>query len=90
MTTGRQFCDELLEIVGPVEAARISTVLSRWAGRVVHIPARSTVDQRTRLAKELLAKQVAPQQVAMELREQFGITLRTAQRDIASLRKRHR
>lgn len=68
------------------KAAAIS-VLAKWAGSTIYLPMDSKSDRRQRAAENMLANGMEASEVANALRHRFGVSIRTAHRDVSSARK---
>lgn len=64
-----------------------TTVLYRWAGNTVYIPAESRADRRRRAAMNMLANGMPTPDVARAISDRFNVTQRTAYRDVEIARK---
>lgn len=87
MTTSNAFIRDLVDNM-PTPNAKLAvvSVLAKWSGQTVYLPMDSKAKRRQRAAEHMLVNGMAPAAVADALRQRFGISLRTAQRDVSSAR----
>lgn len=80
---------EFLLAAMPSPAARIAAlgVLARFAGCTVYLPVQGNSKRRQRVAQDLLDAGRAPAEVVEILRARFGISARTAYRDVKTQRE---
>ena len=73
----------------PTPAARLAclSVLGRWAGSNVYLPAENKALRRRRAAKNMIDNGMTSGDIVQALRERFKISDRTALRDVSSARK---
>ena len=83
-----QFVDDLIAAM-PTPGAKLAalSVLGKWAGAVVYLPTESKAQRRRRAAKHMLDNMMLPADIAQALRERYGVSDRTAFRDVSSARK---
>ena len=82
-----RFVDSLLAAM-PTDGAKLAclSVLGQWAGATIYLPNDSKSKRRQRAAKHMLDNAMAPGDVVRALRERFGVSDRTAFRDVRSAR----
>lgn len=85
------FIQDLLERM-PTTQAKLSalTVLAKWAGESIYLPMDSKAERRRRAAQNMLANGMSSANAANALRERFGISARTASRDVSTARQMSR
>ena len=83
-----EFVSTLIEPM-PTPGARMAavSVLARWAGQTVYIPTESKTLRRQRAAKNMLDNKMESPDVARALCARFGVSDRTAYRDVRNARK---
>lgn len=82
------FMQALLDAMPTPHARMVAVaVLSRYAGESVYLPVSGKAGRRAQAAANMLANGVAPTDIAHALRERFGISARTAFRDVKLARK---
>jgi Mor family transcriptional regulator len=89
MNVGEQFINDILDVM-PSQQAKMACVafLSRWAGKNIYLPQSNKAERRQRAAFNMIAsKEMSNREIASALRERFGVTARTAYRDVKSARK---
>ena len=82
------FVDSLLAAM-PTPGARLAllSVLARWSGATIYLPCESKTKRRQRAAKRMLDNRMTAADVARALRERYGVSSRTAYRDVSIARK---
>lgn len=81
------FVSELINtLADPTSRIRVISLLAKYAGQVVYIPVSKESDRRVRAAANMLANDVQPAEVVSTLVSRFGISARTAQRDVSAAR----
>jgi hypothetical protein len=82
------FVESLLAAM-PTNGAKLAclSVLGRWAGATVYLPSDSKSKRRQLAAKHMLDNAMLPGDVVRALRERFGVSDRTAFRDVSIARK---
>lgn len=86
--SSKRFVEQLIAAM-PTPGARLSllSVLGRWAGATVYLPSQSKALRRQRSAKNMLDNGMSPGEIAQALRERYGVSDRTAARDVSAARK---
>lgn len=82
------FIQDLLERM-PTTQAKLSvlTVLAKWSGESIYLPMDSKAERRRRAAQNMIANGMSPAAAAGALRERFGVSARTAHRDVSAARQ---
>jgi hypothetical protein len=82
------FIQDLLERM-PTTQAKLSalTVLAKWAGESIYLPMDSKSERRRRAAQNMLANGMSSAATVSALRERFGVSARTASRDVSAARQ---
>lgn len=88
MTTDNAFIRDLVDNM-PTASAKLAvvSVLAKWSGQTIYLPTESKAGRRQRAAENMLANGMTPAAIVDALRQRFGISQRTAQRDVKSARK---
>jgi Mor family transcriptional regulator len=83
--SGTTFADELLAAM-PTPAARLAclSLLAKYAGTSVYLPANSKAERRSRVAAHMLENGMNTGEAVQALRTRFGVSERTAWRDVAN------
>jgi Mor family transcriptional regulator len=83
MRSSSEFIKALVDAM-PTPQARLMclSVLARWAGTSIYLPMESKTQRRRRAAAHMLDSAMSNAEVAEALRERFGISARTAWRDV--------
>ena len=83
MSVGETFCRDLLDAM-PTPRARMvcAAVLARYAGSVLYFSTESKGKRRRRAARHGLDNGMSAADVAAMLRARFGVSARTALRDV--------
>ena len=79
--------DLLRAMPSPGAKMACTTVLYRWGGFTIYIPAQSQADRRRRAAENMLANGMESAAVVQAISERFNVTQRTAYRDVETARK---
>lgn len=88
MSAGEDFCKSLLDaLTSPSERLRLAAALVKWQGCTIHLPVDSKKERRIRAAQRMLENGMGGPEIVDVLRERFGVTARTGQRDVESARK---
>lgn len=82
------FVTDLLDAMPTLHAKMAcTTVLYRWQGTTVYIPAESRAERRRRAAGNMLGNGMPTPDVAVAIRDRFNVSQRTAYRDVEMARK---
>ena len=83
MTLSERFCRALIDAM-PTPEARSKCVmeLAKFAGKTIYLPAQHRGTRRQDAARHMLKNGMAPADIALAIHERYGVTLRTAQRDV--------
>lgn len=86
MVPVKTFVQSLLDAV-PSGTQRIAvvSVLTRWAGQTIYIPMDNMQVRRRREARRMADAGLERGEIVETLRDQFGISARTAARDVSNL-----
>lgn len=91
MTLGELFCRTLIDKMPTQQAQTILVMeLRKWAGKTIYLPATKHGKRRAEIARNLLDNGKTSAEAALILHERFGVTLRTAQRDVRTACKMSR
>lgn len=61
--------------------------LNKWAGQTIYLPMQNMRERRIKAAANMLANGMAYDQISTAIADRFGVSSRTAQRDIENARK---
>ncbi|HWW06169.1 hypothetical protein [Collimonas sp.] len=83
-----EFVTALLDAM-PTPQARLVciSVLARWAGASIYLPTESKTMRRWRAAAHMLANGMTGGEIAEALRARFGVSARTAWRDVEKVKR---
>lgn len=82
-TLGERFCRSLLEAMPTPQAHMICAMeLKKWAGKTLYFPAEKRKKRRLEVARNMLGNGMSTADAALAIHKRFGVTLRTAQRDV--------
>lgn len=82
------FIDDLIRaVVTPQARLGVLACMAKYAGQSIYIPVESKLDRRIKAAGNMLRNGMEPAEVATALVTRFGISLRTAQRNVTAARK---
>lgn len=86
--SGEAFVQHLLAAM-PNDPARLrlAAALMAYEGCTVYLPATRKADRRLRAAANMLANHMTGPEVADAIRQRFGVSRRTAERDVSAARK---
>jgi hypothetical protein len=83
MSVADAFCRDLIDAMPSTGAQMLClAVLDRYAGGTVYLPCGSKAPRRRRAARHALDNGMGDADVAAMLRKRFGVSVRTALRDV--------
>lgn len=82
------FVSDLLEAM-PTPQARMALMsrLAKHAGRTIYLPVQSKADRRIHAAARMLENDMTDADACTAIKDRFGVSVRTAQRDVKAARK---
>lgn len=91
MSQGERFVQHLLKAMPTPEARlRLAAALVAYEGCTIYLPSGSKADRRRRVAANMLSNGMTGPDAADAIRQRFGVSARTAERDVSFARKMSR
>lgn len=85
---GEQFIAELIKAMPDGRAElMLLACLDKYAGTTIYLPMQSRRERRIKAASNMLANGMAYDEITQAIAKRFGVSTRTAQRDIEHARK---
>ena len=91
LTLGERFCRRLIDSMPNPQARTIIVMeLAKWAGKTLYLPAVKRGDRRQAAVANMLENGMSDAEAANAIHERFSVGLRTAQRDVKTVRQMSR